>query len=226
MRNRMAIRMRASRSARSSKAESFRCTAVAIFPSPVRRRSLPPTSPQQQPFRTRRSLHLNAGVPHQRARAWFCWDAAKIGYAPVRGVIALPPGLAFARRGRTLPTPKRGNHMFQNTALDVAIGLILMYLMLSLLCTTINEYIATKLKLRAKTLADALHTMLDDPKLRNTFYQHGLIVSNAHATATGAQSTYSAVASLVSPAPAASTVITPPTTTTTTTPATTHVTTP
>jgi hypothetical protein len=85
--------------------------------------------------------------------------------------------------------------MFQNAALDVAIGLVLMYLMLSLLCTVINEYIATKLKIRANTLADALQKMLDDPTLRGAFYKNGLILSNAHATATGAQTVVSAVAS-------------------------------
>jgi hypothetical protein len=80
-------------------------------------------------------------------------------------------------------------------AIDVAIGLILMYLMLSLLCTTINEYIATKLKIRANTLADALQKMLDDPTLREEFYKNGLIVGNKKATATGAQTTLDAVAS-------------------------------
>ena len=46
--------------------------------------------------------------------------------------------------------------MFQNAAIDVAIALMLMYLMLGLLCTVINECIATKLKIRAKSLASAL----------------------------------------------------------------------
>ena len=60
--------------------------------------------------------------------------------------------------------------MFQNAAIDVAIALSLMYLMLSLFCTVINEYIATKLKLRAKALASGLKTFLDDPAtLRRRF---------------------------------------------------------
>ncbi len=65
--------------------------------------------------------------------------------------------------------------MFQNAAIDVAIGLILMYLMLSLLCTVVNEFIATKLKLRSSTLQDALQKLIDDPTLRTNFYAHGLI---------------------------------------------------
>jgi hypothetical protein len=78
--------------------------------------------------------------------------------------------------------------MFQNAAIDVAIALSLMYLMLSLFCTVVNEYIATKLKLRAKSLASGLKTFLDDPALYDAFYGHGLIVASKGATATGLQS--------------------------------------
>jgi hypothetical protein len=73
--------------------------------------------------------------------------------------------------------------MIQNAALDVAIGLILMYLMLSLLCTVINEYVASKLKLRAASLATGLQAILDDPWVRERFYAQGLIASNRIAVA-------------------------------------------
>jgi hypothetical protein len=86
--------------------------------------------------------------------------------------------------------------MFQNAIIDVAIGLILMYLMLSLLCTVVNEYIATKLKLRASTLQDALQKLIDDPTLLTNFYSHGLIASNFSASATGSQSALQAVANV------------------------------
>ena len=88
--------------------------------------------------------------------------------------------------------------MFQNAAIDVTIALILMYLMLSLLCTVINEFIATKLKLRAKSLASAIEQLLDNQALRNAFYRHGLIVTSVRATATGPQSTMSGVSSVAS----------------------------
>ena len=65
--------------------------------------------------------------------------------------------------------------MTLNSAVDVAIGLILMYLVLSLICTTINEYIATTLKLRATTLADGINKLIDDPVLHQAFSDHGLI---------------------------------------------------
>jgi len=89
-----------------------------------------------------------------------------------------------------------GEAMFQNAVIDVAIGLVLMYLMLSLLCTVINEFIATKLKLRANSLASALGKLLDNDTLRDAFYKHGLIAGTRHATVTGTQSTASAIANV------------------------------
>ena len=71
--------------------------------------------------------------------------------------------------------------MIQNAALDVAVGLALMYLMLSLLCTVINEFIASKLGLRAASLASGLEEILDDPSVRARFYDHGLIASPRNA---------------------------------------------
>jgi hypothetical protein len=91
--------------------------------------------------------------------------------------------------------------MLQNLAIDIAIGLILMYLVLSLVCTVINEYIATKLNLRAKSLAAGLQELLDDPLVHNAFYDHGLIAGTRRALARSAQTLTSAVAPF-SPAPA------------------------
>jgi len=72
--------------------------------------------------------------------------------------------------------------MLSNSALDIAIGLVLMYLVLSLSCTIINEYIATTLQLRAKTLESALQHILDDGSLRDAFYKQGLIRGAQKAT--------------------------------------------
>jgi hypothetical protein len=94
-----------------------------------------------------------------------------------------------------------GDAMLQNAAIDVAIALILMYLMLSLLCTVVNEFIATKLKLRARSLASALEQLLDNDALRATFYRHGLIVTTKRATAAPIpQSTLSGITSVASAA--------------------------
>jgi transposase-like protein len=62
-----------------------------------------------------------------------------------------------------------------NAALDVAMGLVLMYLVLSLFCTTINELITTAVSLRARTLKKTLQQLIDDPRLKTLFYDHGLI---------------------------------------------------
>ena len=71
--------------------------------------------------------------------------------------------------------------MFQNAALDVAVGLGVMYLVLSLFCTVVNEYIATKLKLRSRSLAAGIREILDDPTLLQAFYAHGLIAATTSA---------------------------------------------
>ncbi|HEX7766175.1 MAG TPA: hypothetical protein VF443_05640 [Nitrospira sp.] len=73
--------------------------------------------------------------------------------------------------------------MFQNASIDIAIGLILMYLVLSLMCTVINEFVATKLELRSKSLAAGLSQLLDDPVVRGAFYDHGLIAGTQNVLA-------------------------------------------
>jgi hypothetical protein len=60
-------------------------------------------------------------------------------------------------------------------ALDTVIGVVLMYVVLSLLCTVVNEYIATWLRLRSKTLRDTLQKLLDVPTLHADFLNYGLI---------------------------------------------------
>lgn len=63
-------------------------------------------------------------------------------------------------------------------AIDVAVGLVLMYLVLSLLCTTINESIASFFSLRANTLSAALHELIDNVNLKALFDDHGMVNGN------------------------------------------------
>jgi hypothetical protein len=65
--------------------------------------------------------------------------------------------------------------MTSNGVIDVAIGLILMYLVLALLCTSINEFVAQISDLRAKTLRSGLQRLIDDRVLLDQFNDHGLI---------------------------------------------------
>src|ERR1044071_9845225 len=53
--------------------------------------------------------------------------------------------------------------MLNSPILEVAIGLILVYLVLGLLCTSINEYLAQLLSLRSENFADAIHGLFDGP---------------------------------------------------------------
>ncbi|HEX2203379.1 MAG TPA: hypothetical protein VHG91_08775, partial [Longimicrobium sp.] len=63
--------------------------------------------------------------------------------------------------------------------LEIFIGLSLVYLLLSLLCTAINEYIATMLDKRGKELVRGIDQLLGehDEALKAAFYRHPLISS-------------------------------------------------
>ncbi|MEK7729872.1 MAG: hypothetical protein AAB354_15805 [candidate division KSB1 bacterium] len=68
--------------------------------------------------------------------------------------------------------------MFGSVILETVLGLILVYLLLGLICTAVNELLAQVLRLRAKTLAEGIGNILGDPKnqgLAKFFYEHPLI---------------------------------------------------
>lgn len=69
--------------------------------------------------------------------------------------------------------------MFANPFIDVTIGVVLMYLVLSIICTAVNESLATVLKWRAKTLAAGMKSLIDDPKVYNLLFNHGLLAGPA-----------------------------------------------
>src|SRR5438093_5024317 len=65
--------------------------------------------------------------------------------------------------------------MLGSVVLDVAIGLMLIYLLLSSICSAFNELIAASLASRAQTLEQEIAYLLDDPDLKRAFYDHPLI---------------------------------------------------
>src|SRR5436190_5296808 len=72
--------------------------------------------------------------------------------------------------------------MTDSLALNVVISLVFIYLLYSLLVTTINEIIASSIKLRAKTLEKAIKRMLTDgiisensDKIVTDFYNQPII---------------------------------------------------
>ncbi len=64
-------------------------------------------------------------------------------------------------------------------ALDVAIGLIFLYSLLSLICSSLNEWVATKLKWRGKNLEKALRRMLgEDAGTKDGFNAQAVTTNN------------------------------------------------
>ncbi len=59
--------------------------------------------------------------------------------------------------------------------IDVAIGLVVLYLVLSLICTAANEFVANVTSLRARTLAASIHQLVDEGTLLKRITDHGLI---------------------------------------------------
>src|SRR5476649_1918078 len=69
--------------------------------------------------------------------------------------------------------------MLNSETLEVAIGMVFLFLMMSLICTAIKEWIEALLKWRAMDLERALRNMLDDPdgKTTQALYKHPIIYS-------------------------------------------------
>ena len=59
--------------------------------------------------------------------------------------------------------------------LDLAIGMSFIYLLMALVCSTLNESIAGVVNSRGKTLEKGIVAMLHDPTLKSKFYEHPLI---------------------------------------------------
>jgi len=68
--------------------------------------------------------------------------------------------------------------MFGSGIIDLAIGVILVYLFLSLICSVITEWISKKLEMRAKNLEEGIRSLLSDPAGTGhslKFFDHPLI---------------------------------------------------
>jgi len=78
--------------------------------------------------------------------------------------------------------------MLATPVLDVAIGLSLFYLLLGLICTTVNEMIAGWTKSRANFLDKGIGRLLgDNPELKKLLYEHPLIQSLSQNAKSAAQ---------------------------------------
>jgi hypothetical protein len=74
-----------------------------------------------------------------------------------------------------------GSTMFGSDILDIAIGMVFVFLALSLVCSAASEGIEALLKNRAKNLEKGISELLGDPKNEtkfiNALYNHGLVNS-------------------------------------------------
>ena len=59
--------------------------------------------------------------------------------------------------------------------IEVALGLIFVWIVLSLTTIQIQEWISTQLDKRARDMEDAIHEMLANPNLQSQFYDHPVI---------------------------------------------------
>jgi hypothetical protein len=59
--------------------------------------------------------------------------------------------------------------------LDIAISLTFLYLLISLVCTALNEMVATVLSLRSRSLSASISKILEDEELKERFYANGLV---------------------------------------------------
>lgn len=70
--------------------------------------------------------------------------------------------------------------MFGSEVLDVVVGLVFVYLLLSIICTAAQEMIAALFSLRARNLAKGIANLLADKRIKGLdelFYDHPLIKS-------------------------------------------------
>lgn len=65
--------------------------------------------------------------------------------------------------------------MFGSQVVDVAIGMVFVYLLLSLVCSAANELIETILKNRAKQLEKGIRSRLNNVGLAQKIYDHALV---------------------------------------------------
>jgi hypothetical protein len=70
--------------------------------------------------------------------------------------------------------------MFGSQILDVVIGIVFIYLLLSLICSALNEIVSRIFSMRAKSLEEGIRNLLNDPEFTGyakDFYNHPLIKS-------------------------------------------------
>lgn len=66
--------------------------------------------------------------------------------------------------------------MLDSTILDITLGMLLFFLVLSLICSAVQEWVASAVGLRARNLRDGIDNLLG-AEIATSFYDHGLLQS-------------------------------------------------
>ena len=65
--------------------------------------------------------------------------------------------------------------LFGSTMLEIAIGIIFVYLLMSLLCSALAEFFESLTKYRARDLEKGIRQLLGDPELTEAFFKHPMV---------------------------------------------------
>lgn len=65
--------------------------------------------------------------------------------------------------------------VFGSTMIEVAIGVVFVYLLVSLLCSALNESLEAWLRYRARYLKHGIRQLLGDESLAKDFFDHPLV---------------------------------------------------
>src|SRR5437660_2943809 len=65
--------------------------------------------------------------------------------------------------------------VFGSTVLEIAIGVIFVYLLMSLLCSALAEFFESLFKFRARDLEKGIGKLLGSPKLTQQFFKHAMV---------------------------------------------------
>src|ERR1043165_3205433 len=123
--------------------------------------AIPPLTPTPTPTLTPTPLTETTGASEERQTAPPIPTSSMTGGGP-----PAPPAVV-GDTSRRKETPM----LFGSTMLEVAIGMVFVYLLMSLLCSALNELINALFKLRAKDLENGIQRLLDDKQERQGVFQ-------------------------------------------------------
>src|SRR2546423_2440313 len=100
------------------------------------------------------------------------------GSASNAGFLSSPQNKLFpAGLGDRVERPRKEKEamVFGSTMLEIAIGVIFVYLLMSLLCSALAEFIESLFKFRARDLEKGISKLLSNPELTESFFNQPMV---------------------------------------------------